>query len=168
MCLHTCHSITGNDWLALHVDVAYISLISIRDYLNNNALIVYSPNNVTNLPIISLEFCIVFIHVEARYCMAPLIGRYTPVPDMPQYWRVSSSFFLQVIFILSLFYLTIHVVFYNEHEWLAKWRKWRACDVEKRKEGWRISCDVGEATEGLENELWRRWSDGKVGEWAVT
>ena len=29
-----------------------------------------------------------------------------------------------------------------------------------------MSCDVGEATEGLENELWRRWSDGKVGEWA--
>ena len=30
-----------------------------------------------------------------------------------------------------------------------------------------MNCDVGEATEGLENELWRRWSDGKVGEWAV-
>ena len=29
-----------------------------------------------------------------------------------------------------------------------------------------MSCDVGEATEGLENELWRRWSDRKVGEWA--
>ena len=36
---------------------------------------------------------------------------------------------------------------------LARWRKWRACDV-------------GEAKEGLGNELWRRWSDGKVGEWA--
>ena len=24
---------------------------------------------------------------------------------------------------------------------------------EKRKKGWRMSCDVGEATEGLENEL---------------
>ena len=24
---------------------------------------------------------------------------------------------------------------------------------EKRKRGWRMSCDVGEATEGLENEL---------------
>ena len=24
---------------------------------------------------------------------------------------------------------------------------------EKRKEGWRIICDLGEATEGLENEL---------------
>ena len=28
-----------------------------------------------------------------------------------------------------------------------------------------MSCDVGKATEGLENELWRRWSDGKVEEW---
>ena len=25
--------------------------------------------------------------------------------------------------------------------------------LEKRKKGWRMSCDVGEATEGLENEL---------------
>ena len=24
---------------------------------------------------------------------------------------------------------------------------------EKRKEGWRMRCDLGEATEGLENEL---------------
>ena len=51
---------------------------------------------------------------------------------------------------------------------------------EKRKKGWRMNCDVGEATEvleselwrsnateGLENELWRRWSVGKVGEWAL-
>ena len=38
---------------------------------------------------------------------------------------------------------------------------------EKRKKGWRMSCDVGEATKGLENELWRRWSDEKVGEWAL-
>ena len=30
-----------------------------------------------------------------------------------------------------------------------------------------MSCDVGKATEGLENELWCRWSDGKVGEWAL-
>ena len=36
----------------------------------------------------------------------------------------------------------------------------------KQWKGWRMSCDVGKATEGLENELWRRWSDGKVGEWA--
>ena len=27
--------------------------------------------------------------------------------------------------------------------------------------------DVGNVTEGLENELWRRWSDGKVGEGVV-
>ena len=30
-----------------------------------------------------------------------------------------------------------------------------------------MSCDVGKATEGLKNELWRRWSDGKVWEWAA-
>ena len=30
-----------------------------------------------------------------------------------------------------------------------------------------MSCDVGKAMEGLENELWRRWNDGKVGEWAL-
>ena len=29
-----------------------------------------------------------------------------------------------------------------------------------------MSCGVAKATEGLENELWRRWSDGNVGEWA--
>ena len=27
---------------------------------------------------------------------------------------------------------------------------------EKRKKDWRMMCDVSEATEGLENELWRR------------
>ena len=43
----------------------------------------------------------------------------------------------------------------ENHGWLARWRKWK-------------SCDVGEAKEGLENELWRRRSNGSVGEWAVT
>ena len=42
-----------------------------------------------------------------------------------------------------------------QHGRLAKWIKWRACDV-------------GEAKEVLEYELWRRWSNGRVGEWAVT
>ena len=41
------------------------------------------------------------------------------------------------------------------HGRFARWRKWRACDV-------------GEAKGGLENELWRRWSNGRVGEWVVT
>ena len=41
------------------------------------------------------------------------------------------------------------------HGRLATWRKWRACDV-------------GEANEGLKNELWRRWSNGRAGEWSVT
>ena len=36
----------------------------------------------------------------------------------------------------------------------------------KQRKGWRMSCDVGKAREGLENELWRRWSDGKLWEWA--
>ena len=31
-----------------------------------------------------------------------------------------------------------------------------------------MNCDVGEATEGLGNELWRRWNNGKLGEWAPT
>ena len=32
-----------------------------------------------------------------------------------------------------------------------------------------MTCDVGEVTESLENqnELWRRWSDRKLGEWAL-
>ena len=29
------------------------------------------------------------------------------------------------------------------------------------------ACDVGEAKEGLENELWHRWSNERVGEWVV-
>ena len=41
------------------------------------------------------------------------------------------------------------------HGRLARWIKWRACDV-------------GESKEGLKNELWRRWSNGRLGEWAVT
>ena len=28
----------------------------------------------------------------------------------------------------------------------------------KQRKGWRMSCDVGKARGGLENELWRRWS----------
>ena len=31
-----------------------------------------------------------------------------------------------------------------------------------------MTCDVGTAAEGLENELWRRWSDVRVGEWGGT
>ena len=41
------------------------------------------------------------------------------------------------------------------HGRFARRIKWRACDVE-------------EANEGLENELWLRWSNGKVGKLAVT
>ena len=39
------------------------------------------------------------------------------------------------------------------HGRFARWHRWSACDV-------------GEATEELENKLWRRWSYGRVGEWA--
>ena len=35
----------------------------------------------------------------------------------------------------------------------------------KQRKGCKMSCDVGKAAEGLENELWSRWSDIKVGEW---
>ena len=43
----------------------------------------------------------------------------------------------------------------SSHGPLACWRKRRACDV-------------GEAKEGLENELWCRWSNWRLGEWAMT
>ena len=34
---------------------------------------------------------------------------------------------------------------------------WRmSCDQVKERKGWGMSCDVDKATEGLENELWRR------------
>ena len=51
------------------------------------------------------------------------------------------------------FYL--HPYYPYIHGRLARWRKWRACDV-------------GEAKEGLEIELWPRWCNGRVGEWVVT
>ena len=35
----------------------------------------------------------------------------------------------------------------------------------KQRKCWRTSCDTGEATEWLENELRRRWSDVRAGEW---
>ena len=37
----------------------------------------------------------------------------------------------------------------------------------KQRKGWTMSCDVIKATEELEIELWCRWSNGRVGEWAV-
>ena len=41
------------------------------------------------------------------------------------------------------------------------------CPHHGRLARWR-ACDVAEAKEGLENELWRRWSNRSVGEWTVT
>ena len=65
------------------------------------------------------------------------------------------------------------------HGRLARWRKWRTCDVGEAKEElenelwcWWSNKRIGECAvkvkrrKGLENELWRRWSDGKVGKWA--
>ena len=36
----------------------------------------------------------------------------------------------------------------------------------RQRKGWGIGHDVGKATEGLENELCRRWRDVKIEEWA--
>ena len=33
------------------------------------------------------------------------------------------------------------------------------CDVGRRRKGWRMSCDVGEVTERLENEQTHRYRD---------
>ena len=49
---------------------------------------------------------------------------------------------------------TIRVKYQFHHGRLARLRKWRAYDV-------------GEAKEGLENELWRKWSNGRVGKLAM-
>ena len=35
------------------------------------------------------------------------------------------------------------------------------CDVGKARKGWRMSCDVGEVTERLENELTHSYSHSK-------
>ena len=68
--------------------------------------------------------------------------------------------------------LPVHVTWIKEivyyimnHGRLARWRQWRACDVEKRKKGWRMGCDVGEVTERLENE---QSSPGELSEGLVT
>ena len=78
-------------------------------------------------------------------------------------------------------FVTLLTTFSN-HGWLARWRKWKSCDIGEAKEGlenelwcrwsnkrgWRMSCDVDKAREGLENELWRRWSNRKLGEWQMS
>ena len=43
-----------------------------------------------------------------------------------------------------------------------------SCDVGKRQKGWRISCDVGELMERLENELCMGGSPGELSEELVT
>ena len=65
-----------------------------------------------------------------------------------------SNFCIVTIIFTNVFVL-INQLPLGRHRQLARWCNWRACDV-------------GEAKEGLENELWHRWSNGRVGEWTVT
>ena len=50
----------------------------------------------------------------------------------------------------------------NELCWLARWIKWRACDVVEAKEGLGMSCDVGKANEGFGEWVvtWVKWREG--------
>ena len=76
------------------------------------------------------------------------------VDEMEPGWVFSwdfSSFPLPQIF-FHHFTTLISFIFFHFHGWLTGWIKWRACDV-------------GEAIEGLESELWHRWSNGRIGEW---
>ena len=41
----------------------------------------------------------------------------------------------------------------NEQKRKKGWRM--NCDVSEATKGWRMSCDVGKATGGLQNEFWR-------------
>ena len=70
----------------------------------------------------------------------------------------------------SLIWSTILVELIFNPSWTARQVKWR--------KGWRMSsallwikrraCDVGEAKERLENELWCRWSNGNFSKFSVT
>ena len=68
-------------------------------------------------------------------------------------WQSIRALFLSVS--ATIFCENFVTIVGDMHGRLARWRKWRACHV-------------GEAKEGLKNELWRRWSNGRVGEWVVT
>ena len=55
-----------------------------------------------------------------------------------------------------------HCRLQNHHGYIKHHhRAWAAHQVTqvKQQKGCRMSCDVGKAAEGLENELWHRWSD---------
>ena len=67
-------------------------------------------------------------------------------------WLIDSKYFVRK---RSLHNQHFNIGEIGLHGQLARWRKWK-------------SCDVGAAKEGLENELWRRWSDWKFGEWATS
>ena len=74
-------------------------------------------------------------------------------------WSISSN-------ISSVRRCFTYVCFLSNHGRLARWHTWKSCDVGEAKEGLENELWRREATEGLENELWRRWSDWKLGEWA--
>ena len=66
------------------------------------------------------------------------------------YAKLQSILFPDFNYSNSVFDFIVIDMIHGQH---TRWRKWRACDI-------------GEAKERLENELRRRWSDRKVGEWA--
>ena len=49
---------------------------------------------------------------------------------------------------------------------LARWIKWRACDVGEAKERMENDCDIGEVTERLENELCSWGSLPQIVQWS--
>ena len=59
------------------------------------------------------------------------------------------KFWINFLRIISRYSYNVSILYNKDHGRLARWREWRACDV-------------GEAKEGLEKELWRRWSNGRV------
>ena len=79
-------------------------------------------------------FLIFFLCTYKIYCTC--FSLYCVSPGNQLWWAVSG------------FFGFFEVVLFPVHGRLARWRKWK-------------SCDVGEAKEELENDLWHRWSDWK-------
>ena len=82
-------------------------------------------------------------------------------PISMQAWHRRTRFCRTLTNIPGVFWISlvllilISLLWIRNHGRLARWIMWRACDE-------------GEAKGGLDNELWRRWSNGRVGQWAVT
>ena len=51
------------------------------------------------------------------------------------------------------------------HGRLARWRNWSVCEVGKATEGLMNELSRRWSDGRLENELWRKWRDGRVREW---